>query len=785
MKLFTRIALASALVGGLPGVAAAQGFGVSVAVSGSDVLVGEPTQVRRSGIVYVYRRGAAGSAWAERAQLTPADGQAGNNFGATIAVDGNTAVVGAAPNGPRRPGEAYVFTRDRAGAWTQAAKLERPDSAVSFGLAVAVAGDLVLVGAAGRDSLTGAVYVYRRSGTTWRSAGVLTASDARRGDRFGATVALAGGRAVVSAIGRGRNAGVAYVFAVEGDSLREQARILPSDTTANNRFGQSLAFAGEDLLVGAPGFDRNAGGVFQLRRDSAGRWQEAMILRPFDRAPGKQFGASLAFDGSELWVGAPVSEQAAGRVYRVRRDAGGSWTDVTRAAAPTAAARHQYGRSLALGGGVAVVGATGEDEGAGAAYVLERSAQGQWAERGRVVSRPDYLPMVRGGERNCEGGTAAQFSCRDVDLLSFLPLNALGAGRGTRLSGNWGWTDSETGREYVLVGRTDATAFVDVTNPANPIYVGELPRTEGAFATSWREIKVYRNYALIVSDGSGPHGVQFFDLTQLRGVRNPPVRFQPTVTYREVASVHNIVVNEESGFAYAVGSNGGGQACGGGLHMIDIREPTRPRFVGCFTDTQAGRGYTHDALCVNYRGPDVTYRGREICLSSNERALSIQDVTEKNAPRVVSRATYPNVAYTHQGWFTEDQRYFYVNDEGDEFSGQIAGTRTLVWDLQDLDDPVLAHEYIASTRAVDHNLYVRGNLMFQSNYTAGLRVLDVSEPARPREVGFIDTYPWGEDTPSFAGTWNNYPFFRSGTVAVTGIGEGLFVVRYRPSRPVP
>jgi len=282
--------------------------------------------------------------------------------------------------------------------------------------------------------------------------------------------------------------------------------------------------------------------------------------------------------------------------------------------------------------------------------------------------------------------------------------------------------------------------------------------------------------------------MQVFDLTQLRGLRGAPRTFTETAHYDRVNSAHNVVINEESGYAYIVGASQGGETCGGGLHMVDIRNPGTPTFAGCFADPQTGRastGYSHDAQCVTYRGPDAQYRGREICLGSNETALSIADVTDKAHPVAISRASYPNVAYAHQGWLTEDHRYFYMNDEGDESSGTVAGTRTLVWDVSDLDDPVLAREFIHPVRSIDHNLYVRGRYVYESNYTSGLRVLDIQDPANPRLAAYFDTYPWGEDTPSFSGTWSNYPYFPSGNIVVTGIGEGLFVVRHRATNPVP
>ena len=209
--------------------------------------------------------------------------------------------------------------------------------------------------------------------------------------------------------------------------------------------------------------------------------------------------------------------------------------------------------------------------------------------------------------------------------------------------------------------------------------------------------------------------------------------------------------------------------------MLNLDDPSRPTFDGCYADTATGRsltGYAHDAQCVIYRGPDAEHVGKEICLGSNETALSIADLTDKNAPVTLASASYPNVAYAHQGWLTEDHRYFYMNDEGDEPSGLVEGTRTLVWDVQDLDDPILVHEYIAETSATDHNLYIVGDVMYQSNYDAGFRVIDISEPERPVEIGYFDTSPY-----QGGASWSNYPFFESGIIAVTGTGDGLFILR--------
>jgi len=298
--------------------------------------------------------------------------------------------------------------------------------------------------------------------------------------------------------------------------------------------------------------------------------------------------------------------------------------------------------------------------------------------------------------------------------------------------------------------------------------------------------------------------MQVFDLTRLRDVGEVPEAFLPDALYGGIWSAHNIAINEGTGIAYALGASYGGETCGGGLHMIDVNEPTEPTFAGCFRDNLTGRsgtGYVHDAQCVIYEGPDVEHAGKEICFGSNETALSIADVTDKDNPVSIAIASYPNVAYAHQGWLTEDQRYFFMSDELDESAAgggrgggrgggggaagggdgppAMAGTRTLIWDVADLDDPILAKEHFGEVLATDHNLYIRGNLMYQSNYMSGLRILDISDPLNPIEVGFLDTVP-RSDSSAMSGAWSNYPFFESGTIAVSSTGEGVFFLRYRP-----
>ena len=137
---------------------------------------------------------------------------------------------------------------------------------------------------------------------------------------------------------------------------------------------------------------------------------------------------------------------------------------------------------------------------------------------------------------------------------------------------------------------------------------------------------------------------------------------------------------------------------------------------------------------IVYRGPDTDYRGREIRVGANETAVATVDVTDKGRPFTIAVATYPRVWYAHQGWMDEEHEFFYLNDEMDEAAGE-RNARTLVWDLRDLADPVLAGSIGGETRTTDHNLYIRGDLIYQSNYQSGLRIVDISNRERPqREV---------------------------------------------------
>ena len=380
----------------------------------------------------------------------------------------------------------------------------------------------------------------------------------------------------------------------------------------------------------------------------------------------------------------------------------------------------------------------------------------------------------------CDGGFAGAYACEEIDLWAHLPLEDLEPGLGNFASVNdvWGWTDPVTGTEYALVGRSNGLTIVDLSKPHDPRPVGRL--ASPTIASTWRDVKVYANHAYVVADASDGHGIQILDLTRLRDVEQF-TDFDVDGRYLDVSSVHNIAINEETGFAYSVGNGGGGITCGGGFHMLDLASPKAPAFVGCYAEPGTGRigtGYTHDVQCVVYRGPDVEHVGREVCVAANETAVVTVDVTDKSNPTTLGTGTYPDFGYVHQGWLSEDHRFFYQNDEADEARGTVNRTRMLVWDLADLDDPVLVKEHLGPTGAIDHNLYVHDGRIYHSNYSFGMRVLDISDPADPEEDGFFDTVI-ADDATNFGGSWSNYPYFESGAIVVTSAREGLFILRLR------
>lgn len=439
----------------------------------------------------------------------------------------------------------------------------------------------------------------------------------------------------------------------------------------------------------------------------------------------------------------------------------------------------------------------------------------------------------------CTDGMAAEFPCSNIDLVSGMNLEKSGAPASVG-SDIWGWKDPETGKYYAIMGLSNKTAFVDITDPANPVHIGDLPGHSHGIL--WRDIKVYRDHAFIVSEAM-MHGLQVFDLRQLRSYDGStgPMILYPSAHYGLFGSAHNIGINEDSGFAYVVGSH----TCDMGVHVINIQDPQNPRFSTCIdrgvftrdesfqpaepTDPanseeenagtssdsdeaapgRAFRGfnsgiaaesrspvlegiiarkedklrgahdeaYTHDIQCVIYSGPDQEHHGKEICVASNDDTLNIVDVTDKANPVQLSAIKYQEWGFVHQGWLTPDQAYFLLGDEVDERKFELP-TRTLIFDVRDLDNPGQPMAHTHATNAIDHNLYTKGNYVYEANYTAGVRILSLDRVAEGvlEEVAFFDTVP-ENDNAEFWGVWSVYPYFDNGIIIASGMDGVLYTLR--------
>jgi len=349
----------------------------------------------------------------------------------------------------------------------------------------------------------------------------------------------------------------------------------------------------------------------------------------------------------------------------------------------------------------------------------------------------------------------AQFASENVDLLAQVPLSAFPS---NPANGNdcWGYV-SPSGREYALMGLSDALAVVEITDPTNPVIIGSV----GHSASLWADVKVYGEYCYVSNEEGGG-----LDVIDLSGVDQGQVSLVRRVTTSGLRTAHNVVIDEESGYLYLCGPN----INGGDLVAFDLSDPSNPVLAGTWNGA-----YSHDAQVVTYA--DGPFAGREIAFACSEnRGLDVVDVTDKSNMFLVARRSYANVRYCHQGWLSEDRRYFYVNDELDELDGVVTTTRTIVFDVSDIENPVVVGEFTSGERSSDHNLYVHEGIIYEANYTSGLRIFDANDdPTAPFEVGYFDTYP-GSNGPGFEGAWSVYPFFPSGTVIVSDINRGLFVL---------
>jgi len=406
-------------------------FGNSVAVSGDTVVVGatfgDSDTVFSSGAAYVFVQAPDGT-WTEQQKLTASDPVSLDLFGISVAIseDTNTIVVGAAQLqvSGGAPGKAFVFVREADDTWSEQAKLTASDAAVEdvFGASVALSGDTIIVGASGNDDAgndSGSAYVFVRTGTTWSEQQKLTASDPSNREEFGGSVALSGDTAVVGA-GLNDATGGAYVFERSETTWTEEQILTASDADSSDLFGRAVAFNGDTIVVGASGNDDagdDSGSAYVFVKAPDDTWAEKAKLIASDAVGRDFFGQSVAVSGDMIVVGAHLDDDAgenSGSVYVFVRS-GSSWVQQGKLNASDAAGRDFFGQSVAVNGDTVVVGATGDDdggEGSGSAYVL------------KVV--PNFFQATLSGTRFCSdlSGTGTKEKFKDKAELT-LNLSAL------------------------------------------------------------------------------------------------------------------------------------------------------------------------------------------------------------------------------------------------------------------------------------------------------------------------------------------------------------------------
>ncbi len=372
--------------------ASGDSFGFDVAVSGDTAVIGafkddDTVKGVDLGSAYVFVR--SGKIWHQQAKLTATDGAANDTFGGKVALFGDTAVIGAAFEDAKgvNSGSAYVFNRTGTD-WHQKVKLVADDTTAgdAFGQSIALSDDIIVIGAPrdddkGNDS--GAVYVFTKSGTNWIQKAKLTASDGAAGDVFGISIALSGDTIIVGADlndEKALNAGAVYVFTRSGNIWLQQAKLMAADGADTDIFGVRVALSGDTALISARRDDDDVMGVDSgsayIFTRTGTTWQQKAKLAASDGAADDRFGRSVALVGDHAVIGAMFqgdNGEKSGSAYIFSRS-GNMWHEKAKLLAKDGAAGDAFGWSIGLSGHTAVIGATRDDDNgdnSGSAYIFD------------------------------------------------------------------------------------------------------------------------------------------------------------------------------------------------------------------------------------------------------------------------------------------------------------------------------------------------------------------------------------------------------------------------------
>ena len=329
----------------------------------------------------------------------------------------------------------------------------------------------------------------------------------------------------------------------------------------------------------------------------------------------------------------------------------------------------------------------------------------------------------------------------------------------------WGYVD-ELGNEYVLIGHNAGTSIINISDPSNPFEVDMVPGPTGT-GTIWREIKTYNDYAYVVSEHTSPAALTGIQIIALRGLPDS-IQYVGRYLWPGVndnnARAHTVSVDWQ-GYLYIQGGTATlGGANSGGIRIFDISDPENPVPLSTFPPRYVHDVFVQDSIMFAHNIFD--FPGR----------IDVVNVADKTNPQLITTILY-NGALAHNSWPTPDLNYLVSSDES-------AGETMKIWDISVLwdadttnnDDIVFVSEYTADPEQIGHEPRVRDGYIFLSHYVEGLKVLDISNPADPVEVGYYDTYP--QPGQGFNGNWGNYPFFPSRNVVVSDIQTGLYILKF-------
>lgn len=358
----------------------------------------------------------------------------------------------------------------------------------------------------------------------------------------------------------------------------------------------------------------------------------------------------------------------------------------------------------------------------------------------------------------------------NMEAVAFIPVSDMLTSKVNDIAC---WHDAQEETTYLLVGCENGTAIFRLLPGARPIFMGKLPTA--SISSLWRDVKVVHDHAYVVSEAP-THGMQVLNLEALRSWMplNGPVTWSPDTVIVSPASAHNVVAFEEASKIIQVGTS----SMGGGAVIFDVTNPASPVLAGAVSEW----GIFHDAQALIYNGPDEVHAGKELLFAAGGEKLWILDITDASDIQLIASTTYTDPHFSHQVWVSDSHDHAFLGDEMDE-AAEGGGTRTMVFDLTDLDNPVEVEVYQAETTASDHNQYTHGEWLFQSNYRAGLRMLSDAWPGPNvlTERGFFDPLE-ASAGPGYQGAWSHVICKEDGVIALTSINEGLWVVRPRFAR---